>query len=237
MKFNNTYYIIRHGLSTSNVQSYLSAWPEKKISRLTPEGKQTIKKAAQSFKKIGIDLIFTSDLHRTQQTAQIISKITGAKIIIDKGLRELNPGIFNHTYNGDYTGYFKGKQVEESETDESYGEKPEDSAMVLHEPDQPDVVVDKPYVIAPEEFGEMDGYNTISLTYYADNVLADDIDELVEDVDETVGLDSLNHFGEYEDDSVFVRNDRLRSDYEILRDNRTYEDWVVSRRHPHSAEE
>ena len=99
MKFNNTYYIIRHGLSTSNVQSYLSAWPEKKISRLTPEGKQTIKKAAQSFKKIGIDLIFTSDLHRTQQTAQIISKITGAKIIIDKGLRELNPGIFNHTYN------------------------------------------------------------------------------------------------------------------------------------------
>lgn len=107
MKFNNTYYIIRHGLSTSNVQSYLSAWPEKKISRLTPEGKQTIKKAAQSFKKIGIDLIFTSDLHRTQQTAQIISKITGAKIIIDKGLRELDPGIFNNTYNGDYTGYFK----------------------------------------------------------------------------------------------------------------------------------
>jgi len=107
MKLNNTYYIIRHGLSTSNIQSYLSAWPEKKISRLTPEGKQTIKKAAQSFKKIGINLIFTSDLYRTQQTTQIISKITKAKITINKGLRELNPGIFNNTLNGDYMGHFK----------------------------------------------------------------------------------------------------------------------------------
>ena len=28
-------------------------------------------------------------------------------------------------------------------------------------------------------------------------------------MDEIVGKESLNHFGEYEDDSVFVRNDRL----------------------------
>ena len=39
---------------------------------------------------------------------------------------------------------------------------------------------------------------------------------------ETIGKDSLTHFGEYEDDSVFVRNDRLKADYEILMDQRTY---------------
>lgn len=86
-------------------------------------------------------------------------------------------------------------------------------------------MIDKPYVIPPEEFGEFEDYECISLTYYADKVLTDDNDELVEDVDDIVGLDSLNHFGEYEDDSVHVRNDRLKCDYEILYDPRKYSDY------------
>ena len=74
-----------------------------------------------------------------------------------------------------------------------------------------------PYVIAPAEYGELDGYDTESLTYYAeDGVLTDDRGNPIEDVDSMVGLDSLNHFGEYEEDSVFVRNDRTLTDYEIL---------------------
>ena len=52
--------------------------------------------------------------------------------------------------------------------------------------------------------------------------MADDNDELVDDVEETVGSDSLNHFGEYEYDLVFVRNDRLKCDYEILLSLRKY---------------
>lgn len=96
--------------------------------------------------------------------------------------------------------------------------------------------VDRPYVIAPEEFGAYDDYETISLTYYADQILADEDDELVEDVDEIIGFDSLTHFGEYEDDSVFVRNDTLKADYEILLDTRRYSD-VRIKRYPHPAED
>lgn len=87
------------------------------------------------------------------------------------------------------------------------------------------VTMDKPYIIAPEEFGEND-YETISLTYYADRVLADEMDEVIDNVDDIVGSESLEHFGEYEDDSVFVRNDRLEVDYEILLDMRNYSDVV-----------
>lgn len=86
---------------------------------------------------------------------------------------------------------------------------------------------DYPYVISPDEFDEI-GYNTVSLTYYADGVLTDERNDPIEDVDEIIGEDSLNHFGEYEDDSVFVRNDALRTDYEILRDLRNYYDIVGS---------
>lgn len=84
----------------------------------------------------------------------------------------------------------------------------------------------QPYVIAPEQFAELDGYDQISLTYYSDHILADDDDRIMEDVEGTVGFESLTHFGEYEDDSVYVRNDRLKVDYEILRDERKYSDVI-----------
>lgn len=88
--------------------------------------------------------------------------------------------------------------------------------------------VEKPYVITPEEFGEFDDYNQISLIFYADKVLADENNEIVDEVERIIGFESLNHFGEYEDDSVFVRNDRLKCDYEILLDQRNYNDIIPS---------
>lgn len=84
--------------------------------------------------------------------------------------------------------------------------------------------VNEPYVITPDEFGERDEYETASLTYYADGVLTDDMDDIIENVNDIVGEDSLKHFGEYEDDSVFVRNDDMKCDYEILLDSRRYAD-------------
>lgn len=89
----------------------------------------------------------------------------------------------------------------------------------------------KAYVIAPEEFDTIPGYETISLTLYADGVVADDDDNAMseEDIEETITRDSLNHFGEYEQDSVFVRNDDMRTDYEILLDERRYESVLKSK--------
>lgn len=88
-----------------------------------------------------------------------------------------------------------------------------------------------PRIISPDEFGEQDGYDEISLTYYADRTLTDDHDHPLDDdeIEETVGKDSLLHFGEYEPDSVFVRNDRLKTDYEILLDTRTYAQVLVEK--------
>jgi hypothetical protein len=106
---------------------------------------------------------------------------------------------------------------------------------------RPDVIAERkierenaPYVISPDEFAERKDYDTVSLTYYKDKVLTYENDEIVKDVDGLIGRDSLNHFGEYEDDSVFVRDDELKRDYEILLDQRNFTD-VVSR-HPHQAE-
>ena len=93
---------------------------------------------------------------------------------------------------------------------------------------------DGPYIISPDEFGEYeeDGYENVSLTYYADKVLTDDHGDIVEDFDILIGLDALNHFGEYEEDSVFVRNDDMKIDYEILLDMRKYSDVCKEKSRP-----
>ena len=97
-----------------------------------------------------------------------------------------------------------------------------------------EIAVDRPYVIQPSDFGEFDDYEKISLTYTADGVLLDDMNEIVDDIEETVGEDSLEHFGEYEDDSVYVRNDAKKCDYEILLDQRNYQE--IFETHPHRTE-
>ncbi len=85
-----------------------------------------------------------------------------------------------------------------------------------------DSMLDKPYIISPEEYGENMDYENLSLTYYSDGILADDDDEIVDDIEHTVGADFADHFGDYEDDCVFVCNDRLGCYYEILKDYRPY---------------
>lgn len=81
-----------------------------------------------------------------------------------------------------------------------------------------------PEVIAPEESWEQD-YPTITLTYYeGDGILTDDHDKIITNADELVGHDFAQHFGEYEEDSVYVRNSKLKVHYEILRDYGAYSD-------------
>lgn len=101
-----------------------------------------------------------------------------------------------------------------------------------------DVVVGPkpPYVISPEEFGDDSSYDQIDLVYYEDGILTEDgSDIIVENADEVVG-DFVKHFGEYEDDSVYVRNEALGVDYAIIADPRPYSQ-IVRKRYPHEMED
>ena len=83
-------------------------------------------------------------------------------------------------------------------------------------------VINRPYIIEPGEFDTLDDYAARTLTYYANGVLTDEYDEVIEDAEDLIGIDPEEHFGEYERDSIFVRDDRARVDYEILRDYGIY---------------
>ncbi len=114
MKLHNKYYILRHGEALSNSRGVMSSWPEKFKNPLTEKGSAMIKKSAEQLKNLplqagkGIDLIFSSDLLRTKQTAEIVAKILNSrkfdkssttfkkiKVVLDKRLREINFGVLN----------------------------------------------------------------------------------------------------------------------------------------------
>jgi len=92
---NNKYFLLRHGEALSNKKRIISCWPEKARFPLTRKGKKQIKKLAKELKSKKIDLIFSSDLLRTRQTAEIVAGELRVKPRYDKRLREFNLGILN----------------------------------------------------------------------------------------------------------------------------------------------
>lgn len=107
----------------------------------------------------------------------------------------------------DYTNYAQNQKEEKKEV------KKEDA--------------DKPVVIPPDEFGLELDYEKLSIFYYADEVITDDDDNIIDDIEEieeTIGLESLEHFGEYEDEAVYVRNDKYKCYYEILLEDRPHKE-------------
>lgn len=88
--------------------------------------------------------------------------------------------------------------------------------------------INGPYIITPEDFGDGDyDHDLYCLTYYSDGILSNDWYEEI-DIDETIGDESLEHFGDYAEDIVHVRNERLKADYEVVRDDRTYAELVAN---------
>lgn len=110
-------------------------------------------------------------------------------------------------------------QTADSESEEENNKKGEKENYV----EVPVQHIDPPYVISPDMFAGIPGYSTQPLSYFVDGILADDWGVEL-DIEETIGEESLNHFGEYVDDTVYVRNERTEIDYEVTQDPRTYED-------------
>ena len=94
----------------------------------------------------------------------------------------------------------------------------------------------EPYMISIDDFdaGYPERYNTESLTYYAvDDILANDKDEMINDVESLRGADALDHFGaeaaELSGDSetMYIRNEKLHCDYEVTRIHQSYHQVVL----------
>lgn len=88
------------------------------------------------------------------------------------------------------------------------------------------------YVIHQDEFGETDN-NEVTLSYYAgDDVLCDANDRIVDNQDRLVG-DCLDKFGHGSGDRnvVYIRNEALAVDLEVIKSDKTYAEEVHGFKH------
>ncbi len=95
-KSGNSYFLMRHGQAESNLKDMIACRVEDK-DNLTDLGRQQVLDSAERLKEKNIDLIFSSDIFRAKETAEITGnelKIENG-IIFDKRLREWNVGNFD----------------------------------------------------------------------------------------------------------------------------------------------
>jgi hypothetical protein len=85
---------------------------------------------------------------------------------------------------------------------------------------------DEPYVISEEEFLENEPEHVQhNLTYFEeDDVLTDEQDQPIPDTEETVGNANLLRFGQgtKDNNTVFIRNEKLNIDFEVSRNKGSY---------------
>ena len=103
-KLNNQYFILRHGQTSQQVKrkKFIYNWPDIPPAKLTKKGIGQIEKSAKKLTSQKIDLIYSSDIYRTRQTAGIVAKRLKVRVNFDKRLRDINLGI----YSGGLKKYF-----------------------------------------------------------------------------------------------------------------------------------
>jgi len=114
-KLRNKYFILRHGETTHQTQEkhLVYYWPDSNPPvSLTKKGQTQIKEIAKYLKDKKIDLIFSSDIFRTRQTAGIIAKELNLQVKQDLRLRDINWGIYQGKTTKEAWAYYKHNMEE-----------------------------------------------------------------------------------------------------------------------------
>lgn len=93
----------------------------------------------------------------------------------------------------------------------------------------------KPYPISPDQFAEEHNeYDKESIYAYSDGVMTHENDEIVDDVETLLG--DVDLWPKYGGDTVYIRNDRFATDYEVMYVETTYEEAVEGASQPNWAD-
>jgi len=110
LKSRNTYYVMRHGQYQGNAEGFLCS--DLDCPGLNDIGRDEVIQATKKLSEKKIDLIITSPLARTKETAHIVAESLGLskeKVIEDVRLQEIQFGVFNGKPASEYHREFQGE--------------------------------------------------------------------------------------------------------------------------------
>ena len=90
---------------------------------------------------------------------------------------------------------------------------------------------DKPYRISSDDYGADGDYDGDEYTYFADGYLTDSTGMPMNDMDieRTVGIGFAEYFDDDSVDEIYIRNERLKMEFSIVRDLDRFEDVAPPR--------
>ena len=113
--------------------------------------------------------------------------------------------IKKHNYDSFYKDREKVEKVEEDK--EEVSESPEEGGFV------------EPYIITAQQFATDGILDKVPLTYYINADLVCEEEEAIDDPDSVIGTEFVDHFHDDEEGVVYVRNEKLGTDYEVILDD------------------
>ena len=158
-----------------------------KYERIADEEIESVKKSITQLVK-NSDILNKKSDSNPKNNSNSASDNTKGKETLNKVVSKL-----------DYTSFSKSATKEEVKDDKPEG--------------------DLPYIIPPEQVGE-DDYECNTYTLYSDGVLTDELNDVVEEEDLAYLIgsrDVFKHIDDYGNGAVYVRNDFLGTDFEIIR--------------------
>ena len=158
--------------------------------------------------------MFVKDYYKKIADEEIESVVERFK---DRRKEETVEKIENDKVNDDSNGYTSIIDSMDYSTTTNYSN--DDDLYTVKVEEKEEFI--KPMIIDADEFGDEEGYDTETLTYYSDGIIADDDGDLVFEHETLIG-DALEHFDE--DNLVYVRNVNELCDYEIYKDSKTYKE-------------
>lgn len=103
----NKYIVMRHGEAQNNIRGIVSGFPENGENKLTLQGRVQAEKAARRLRRMKVDMIVSSDMQRTKETADIVAReLFIGEVVCDKRLREIGTGAFNNGRIENYRNFF-----------------------------------------------------------------------------------------------------------------------------------
>lgn len=124
-----------------------------------------------------------------------------------------------------------GVPEEESDDDGDYDVSYRENFNNIEEELKDGMISEDPYVIPIAEFfQDKEEYQKLTITYYEkDDTLVDERQSPIPDVEGTVGKNFAEQFGDRSDDAniVYIRNNRLDCDFEVVRDSGSYISTVL----------
>lgn len=124
----NRYFLLRHGktIHQAEKKDIIYDYPDDNPACfLLEKGIRQAQIAGEALKGKNIDLIFSSDILRTKQTAETVAKLINynlKKIIYDERLRDIDWGIFGGKNKDEAWAYYNNDMMKKFELGVSQGE-------------------------------------------------------------------------------------------------------------------